>query len=123
MGKEQWVTLKKMPKRGPVKVMSTSPAIEPVFPGTTYRPVELPKTAIVRRSAVVLVMALQFPVESLLLLLHRVMQMQSAPGPHLRETAPESRPPDMGWDCFTPQARHYWRKSNKRGELVHPLPE
>ena len=74
----------------PVEGMSTGPPIEPVLPGTTDRPKEHPETPVVRRSPIVLIMALQFLVEGFLLLLYKIVPMLFAPGRHIRKTAPET---------------------------------
>jgi hypothetical protein len=84
------MTREKMPKLIPVQSISTGPPIEPFLPDTTGRSVELPETSVVRGSPVVLVVALQFPVEGFLLLLHRIMPMLLAPGRYLHKTAPET---------------------------------
>ena len=90
MRAKQWMTREKARKNLPIQGIPTGPAIEPFLPDATDRPIELPKTPVVRRSSVVLVMALQLPVKGLLLLLNRIMPMLLAPGRHSQETAPET---------------------------------
>ena len=87
---KQCMTRKKMREHIPVEGMATGPPIEPVLPGTTDRPKELPETPVVRRSPVILIMALQLPVECFLLRLYRIMPMLFAPGRHILKTAPET---------------------------------
>ena len=86
------MTPEKICKLIPVQGMATCPTIEPIFPDATDRPIELQKTPEIRRAPVVLVVTLQFPIESLLLLLNRIMPMLLAPGRYIQKTAPETLP-------------------------------
>ena len=79
---KQRMTLEKARERLPGQSRATGPAIEPFLPDTTDRPIKLPEIPVVRGSSIVLVMALQFPIESLLLLLNRIVPMLLAPGRH-----------------------------------------
>src|SRR5258708_6059906 len=57
----------------------TRAATQPFPPDATDRPIELPETTVVRRSAVILVVAAELGVQGLLLLVHRIVPMLLAP--------------------------------------------
>ena len=84
------MTLDKAPKLWPRHGTSTGPPIEPKSPNPKGRLIELHKTPDIRGSPIVLVMALQLPVEGFLLFLYRIMPMRFAPGRHSHDAAPES---------------------------------
>ena len=74
----------------PGEGLAPRPTIEPLFPGTSHLPVELPQAAVVRRAAVILVVASHLRVEGFLLLGHIVMSMRSAPIGDSLEAAPQA---------------------------------
>ena len=84
--------LQKLRVRGPVEGVATGPSIEPFLPDLTDPLREFPETAGICRASVVLIVASKLPVESLLLLLNRIMPMRPAPLRHSLETAPQPLP-------------------------------
>src|SRR5436309_8432689 len=106
------MTSEEVRKLIPVQSLATSPPIKPFLPGPTDRAKELPKTPVVRRSPIVLVVAPELPVEGLLLLLNGIMSMLLTPSRHLLETAlePLSHRPEVDREfplpaSFVPQLR------------------
>ena len=82
------MTSEKFSKLIPVQGIASCPTIEPEFPDATDIPIELHKTPDIRRAPVILVVTLQFPIQSLLLLINRIMPMLLAPGRYVQNTAP-----------------------------------
>ena len=86
------MTPQEMFKLVPIQSVFPCPPTEPFLPDTANRPIELQNTPVVRRSPVVLVVAPQFPIESILLLLHRIMPMLLTPRRHLLQAALQALP-------------------------------
>ena len=63
----------------PGQGLAAGPAVQPLAPEPADRPVELVQAAVVRRSAVVLVVAPELAIENLTLISHRIMPMGLAP--------------------------------------------
>ena len=78
---------KKLLVSGPVEGIATTPPIEPLLPDSADMLVELQQTAEIRRTAVVLVMPTEFPVQRFLLLIDRIMPMFATPFRHRFQTA------------------------------------
>ena len=70
-------------KLRPVQLPSSIPSSKPLLPDLSNRSEVLPQTAVVRRSSVILVVALQNPVERFLLLSYRIVPMFLASLRHL----------------------------------------
>ena len=78
-GPQQRMTSKECVISLPRQPVFARTAIEPLPPDSYDSPIELQKTLIVCRAAVVLVVALELGVEGLLLLVHRCMSVLPAP--------------------------------------------
>ena len=63
----------------PRHLCPTSTATEPCTPVVPDPPIELPDTPVIRRAPVILVVAPEFGVEDLLLLVHRIVHVLLAP--------------------------------------------
>ena len=109
------MTSEEVRKLIPVQSLATSPPIKPFLPGPTDRAKELPKTPVVRRSPIVLVVAPELPVEGLLLLLNRIMPMLLTPSRHLLETAlePLSHRPEVDREFPLPASFTDMREAKK----------
>jgi hypothetical protein len=73
------MTLKELRVFFPSEGSSPRSPTEPFFPGAPDAPIELPQTAIVGGTAIVLVVTSEFRVEHDLLLVHGVVSMYAAP--------------------------------------------
>jgi len=62
----------------PLQPLSTCAATQPFFPDALDSAIELSDTAVVRRPAVILVVAAEFGVQGFLLLTHRVKRKHSS---------------------------------------------
>ena len=109
------MTIEEVRKLIPVQSLATSPPIKPFLPDSTDRAKELPKTPVVRRSPIVLVVAPEVPVEGLLLLLNGIMPMLLTPSRHFHETAlePLSHRPEVDREIPSPASLADMRETKK----------
>ena len=77
-------------------------ATQPFPPDTTDLPIELPKTMVVRRSPVVLVVAAELGIKGFLLLVHRIVPVLFAPFGDRLQTPTESLTDRLHVDCELP---------------------
>ena len=81
-----------------------SAAIEPLVPESAGAAVELPETLVVRPPPVVLVVAPEFGIEGLLLLVHRFMSVLRAPSADRRQAPAEPFAHRPHMDCELPSS-------------------
>jgi hypothetical protein len=109
----------------PGKPPSPRPLAEPHLPGPMDSPIELPQTAVVRGSSIVLVMAADFRIEGGLLPFHGVVAMGLAPFSDSFQRPPQAlfHRLDMNREVPSPATRALVRAS-RPVELHHqPLSE
>src|SRR6202162_5068368 len=99
----------------PWQRLPARPPSEPLVPEPPGQPIELPQTAIVRRSPVVLVVAPEFGIEHCGLVLDRVVPMLLAPLRHRLHAAPKAFAdgPDVNRKPSPPSARTDVRKAEE----------
>src|SRR6266849_5730134 len=116
------MTLEQPLVANPVERLPARAPVQPRVPEPSNEPIEPLKTAIVRRSPVVLVVAPEFGIERRGLMLDRVVPMLLAPLRHRRHTASKAfaHGPDVNRKPPLPAARTHMRVS-RPGEF-HPQP-
>ena len=114
------MTLEQPLVASPVERLPARAPVQPRVPEPSNEPIEPLKTAIVRRSPVVLVVAPEFGIERRGLMLDRVVPMLLAPLRHRLHTAPQAfaHGPDVNRKPPPSAARTHMRVSSP-GEL-HP---
>ena len=115
--------LQKLRVRSPVQGVATASPVKPFLPDPTDPFIEFPDTAGICRASVVLIVASEFPVESFLLLLNRIMPMLPAPRRHSLQAAPEPLPhrANMNREFPPPGSRADMRESKKiEGRRLRP---
>ena len=114
-GAQERVAPKELCVGFPCEGPSPRPSIQPLLPDTPDAAVELPQAAVVRRSAVVLVVAAKFRIEDGLLLAQVVVPMSLAPFGDAVKRASQalSHRSEANRELPSPAARTYVRKAKK----------